>query len=317
MPQFMVLIQDAQADDAQLAPAKTREFIEAHAAYEERLRAANAFLDGERLRPSTEGRRVRHRNGEARVQVGPFAEAPLTGYYLIEAPTLEAAIELADACPRSAGAALDVRPLMKGQIQPDKSSQQGRVFAFGVLGNAPNEAAWVDVMNAIDESSREGLPAARRLGGVRLEAPGKGRGVRNVGGHRTVFDGPFLESKEVIGGLFFLRMDSLDDAVHWASGTAFVKLGAVEIRELWRSLVAPSTTSSAARNPGSWARWCACSAASTPPRRHFKRPCSPPSPPGASTGHLTIPPRGSRPPRRTTHATPPAIAASSTPKPLC
>ena len=235
MAQFMVLLQDARADDAQLAPTLTRDLIEAHAAYERGLRASGAFLDGERLRPSREGRRVRHRDGEARVELGPFAEAPLTGYYVVEAPSLEAAVALAASCPRSPDAALEVRPIMKGQLQPDKSSQPGRVFAFGVLGNATNEAAWVDVMNAIDESSREGFPAARMLGGVRLEAPGKGRGVRNVGGHRTVFDGPFLESKEVIGGVFFLRMDTLEDAVHWAMGAAFVKIGAVEIRELWRS----------------------------------------------------------------------------------
>lgn len=191
MPQFMVLIQDAQADDPQLAPAKTRDFIAAHAAYEQRLRADAAFVDGERLRPSSEGRRVRRRDGEARVELGPFAEAPLTGYYVLEAPSLEGAVAL-------------------------------------------DERAWIGIMDAIDESSREGFPTERMLGGVRLEAPGTGRRVAG-GGHRALFDGPFLESKEVIGGVFFLRMDSLDDAVRWASGAEFVKYGAVEIRELWRS----------------------------------------------------------------------------------
>jgi hypothetical protein len=48
-------------------------------------------------------------------------------------------------------------------------------------------------------------------------------------------DGPFLESKEVIGGLFFLRFASLDEAVEWAGATPFVAHGALEIRELWRS----------------------------------------------------------------------------------
>ena len=52
---------------------------------------------------------------------------------------------------------------------------------------------------------------------------------------RASFDGPFLESKEVIGGLFFLRMPSIEDAVLWASQTPFVSHGALEIRERWRT----------------------------------------------------------------------------------
>jgi hypothetical protein len=52
---------------------------------------------------------------------------------------------------------------------------------------------------------------------------------------RATFDGPFLESKEVIGGLILLRMTSLDEAVRWAGGTRFVVHGTLEIRELWRT----------------------------------------------------------------------------------
>jgi hypothetical protein len=44
-----------------------------------------------------------------------------------------------------------------------------------------------------------------------------------------------LETKEVIGGLFFMRMATLDEAVEWAHESEFVKLGTLEIRELWRS----------------------------------------------------------------------------------
>jgi hypothetical protein len=124
---------------------------------------------------------------------------------------------------------------MKGRHQPDKTSQQGRVFGYAVLGNASNEQGWIDVMDRIDESTQGGFPDDRFLGGVRLEAPGRGRRVASVGGRRAVFDGPFLESKEVIGGLFFMRMASLEEAVDSASRTAFVRHGALEIRELWRS----------------------------------------------------------------------------------
>jgi hypothetical protein len=45
-----------------------------------------------------------------------------------------------------------------------------------------------------------------------------------------------LEAEQVIGGLFFMRMVNLDEAVDWASRSDFVKHGAVEIRELWSYL---------------------------------------------------------------------------------
>jgi hypothetical protein len=52
---------------------------------------------------------------------------------------------------------------------------------------------------------------------------------------RAIFDGPFLESKEVIGGVFLMRMASIDDVVTWALGSRFLANGALEIRELWRT----------------------------------------------------------------------------------
>ena len=235
MPEFMVMILTDEAEESRLAPSETKALVERHSAYERKLRAASAYLDGQRLRPSAEGRRVSARDGQVRVEVGPFAETPLAGYYLVRAENLDAAVELAAACPMSPGSSLDVRPLMKGFLGPEKANQQGRVFAVVVLGSAASEQGWIDVMDRIDEGTRDHFPLDRFLGGVRLHAPGRGRRVTSVGNERAIFDGPFLESKEVIGGLFFMRMSTLEEAVRWASQTEFVKHGAVEIRELWRS----------------------------------------------------------------------------------
>lgn len=235
MAQFMLMILEDEAEERKLAPSETKALVEGHSGYERRLRAVSAYLDGERLRPSCEGRRVGSRDGQPRIDAGPFADKAMSGYYVVEAEGLAAAVRLAEECPMSPGAELEVRPLMKGRLQPDKTSQQGRVFAFAVLGNSPNEQGWIDVMDRIDDSTRDCFPGDRFLGGVRLQAPGRGRRVASAGGRRAVFDGPFLESKEVIGGLFFMRMASLEEAVHWASRSEFVKHGGLEIRELWRS----------------------------------------------------------------------------------
>src|SRR3954447_15765988 len=101
MPDFMVMILANEADEGQLAPSEMKALVEGHSAYERTLRAAAAYLDGERLRPSAEGRRVSVRDGQVRVEAGPFAETPLGGYYLVQAEDLDAAVALAEKCPMS------------------------------------------------------------------------------------------------------------------------------------------------------------------------------------------------------------------------
>jgi hypothetical protein len=104
-----------------------------------------------------------------------------------------------------------------------------------VLGSARTEEAWIGVMDRIDEETRGRFPEAPFLGGLRLEPPRSGRRVATRGERHATFDGPFLESKEVIGGLFVVRMTNIDEAVRWAAETPFVLRGALEIRELWRT----------------------------------------------------------------------------------
>lgn len=230
MPELMVLVVSNEGRDEELTPAQTRDLLEGHASWERELRDASVLVDAERLRPSSEGRRVRARAGEIEVERPPAEEA-LSAYAIVRAEGWEQAQEVARRLPTPPGTVVEVRPVMKRHTRPDKTSQPGRVFAFGVLGSAPNEEAWIEVMDRIDARTRNGFPGERWLGGVRLEAPRSGRRRE----HGALFDGPFLESKEVIGGIFFLRMQSIDEAVAWAATTPFVEEGALEIREVWRS----------------------------------------------------------------------------------
>ncbi len=109
-----------------------------------------------------------------------------------------------------------------------------KIFGFVVFGNAATEDAWVAVMDRIDAETRTGFPGSF-LGGNRLEPPTAGRRVVTRGETRATFDGPFLETKEVIGGFFLLRMTSMDEAVEWAGESRFAVHGTLEIRELWRT----------------------------------------------------------------------------------
>ena len=49
-----------------------------------------------------------------------------------------------------------------------------------------------------------------------LNPAGKGAKVQVKGGRRTVVDGPFAESKELVGGFYIIEVDSQEEAIAWA-----------------------------------------------------------------------------------------------------
>jgi hypothetical protein len=240
LAEYLLMVLEDEEAHASQSPRAMADLIAQRAAYVAELRREGRLEDSARLRPSKEGKRVRRLGGAAgaaRVDDGPFAEEgkALGGYVWVEASSADEAAEIAARCPTLATDAIDVRPLMKGAIQVDKEARPGKIFAFAVLGNTATEAGWVQVMDRIDADSRGRFPETASLGGVRLEPPSRGRRVVTRGERRATFDGPFLESKEVIGGVFFLRMTSLEEAVRWAAQTPFIVHGSLEIRELWRT----------------------------------------------------------------------------------
>jgi hypothetical protein len=233
---LVMTLEDEQAHAAQ-SPKEMSELIETSATYADELRRTGRLQDSGRLHPSKEGKRVRREGDRVEVGDGPFAEEgkALGGYYWVQASSLDEAAELASKAPALPTEEIDVRPVLKGMCPKDKEAKPGKIFACAVLGSTKTEKAWVDAMDRIDEETRGRFPQASFLGGLRLEPPRRGRRIVTRGERRAVFDGPFLESKEVIGGLFFVRMTSIEEAVRWAAETRFVVHGALEIRELWRT----------------------------------------------------------------------------------
>ena len=87
--------------------------LAAYGAYTNAMKEAGVHIGGERLQPSSTATVVRANNGKTSVLNGPYAEIKeqLGGYYLIEAPDLDAAIEWAARCPGAQYGAMEVRPI--------------------------------------------------------------------------------------------------------------------------------------------------------------------------------------------------------------
>ncbi len=56
--------------------------------------------------------------------------------------------------------------------------------------------------------------------------------VRVRGGDRLVMDGPFTETKEVLGGYFLVEAEDLDEAIEWAAKIPGARSGVIEIRSV-------------------------------------------------------------------------------------
>lgn len=92
--------------------------------YNEELHRAGVLIASEGLNPAAGGARIAVRDGRRYVVDGPFAETRelVGGFYLIEVPTLDEAIQWALRCPVGMASAelLDVRPLTgAGDIPPE------------------------------------------------------------------------------------------------------------------------------------------------------------------------------------------------------
>ena len=68
-----------------------------------------------------------------------------------------------------------------------------------------------------------------------LQASSKGKRVRFDGDKRTVIDGPFTETKELIAGFWLWQVRSMDEAVEWLKRAPFGGGTEVEIRRVFET----------------------------------------------------------------------------------
>ena len=84
-------------------------------AYKEELRKSGHHIASDALQPVETATTLRVRDGRLSITDGPFAETKeqLGGYYVIDVPNLDKALEWAARCPSAATGAVEVRPNLK------------------------------------------------------------------------------------------------------------------------------------------------------------------------------------------------------------
>ena len=110
-------------------------------------------------------------------------------------------------------------------------------FMVIVKANKDSEAGVMPTEKMLTEMGKfneELVKAGVMLAGEGLRASSKGARVRFSGGNKTVIDGPFAETKELIAGFWLWQVNSLEEAIEWLKRAPFEDTE-VEIRQVFEA----------------------------------------------------------------------------------
>jgi hypothetical protein len=235
---YMLLVKATKDYEAGVLPDEKT--LSEMAKYTEELVMAGALLAAERLQPSSNGVRVRYAKGKFTVTDGPFVETKelIAGFCLIQARSRDEAIEWAKRVPFQEGE-VEVRPLFEltdfpvdPAEKPDGWREKEEQFRAAPLARKPGTIRYLGLVKADKDTEEgvlpnetflasmgafmeEGVKSGVFLSGEGLLPSSKGARIRYSGSKRLVIDGPFAETKELIGGYAILQFKSKAEAIEW------------------------------------------------------------------------------------------------------
>jgi hypothetical protein len=264
---FMIMVKSNERAEAGVLPTEAE--LAEMGRFNEELVKAGVMLAAEGLQASGKGTRVRIAGGKTTVLDGPFTEAKevIAGYWLLELGSKQEALEWAKRAPFREGE-VEVRPLYEASdFELDPAEQPGgwrdreermreqmeatppprkpgttRFITFLMADEnteaemKPNEKLLTEMGALMEEMARAGAV----LSGEGLRASSKGARVRYAGDRRTVIDGPFTESKELVAGVSVIQVATKAEAIEFArrclqnhmDGTG-IDHGQIEVRQLF------------------------------------------------------------------------------------
>jgi len=111
-------------------------------------------------------------------------------------------------------------------------------FMVIVKANKDSEAGVMPSEQMLSDMGRyneELVKAGVLLGMEGLQPSSKGARVRFSGKQRTVIDGPFSETKELVGGFWLWQVRSKDEAIEWLKRAPFDNNAEVELRQVFEA----------------------------------------------------------------------------------
>jgi hypothetical protein len=113
---------------------------------------------------------------------------------------------------------LSIRPGADRRHHEGQQKESAMRVMVIVKANKDSEAGILpsaELMTAMGKYNEELIKAGVMLAGEGLQPSSKGARVRFSGSKRTVIDGPFAETKELIAGFWLFQVKSMDEAIEW------------------------------------------------------------------------------------------------------
>ena len=266
---FMMIIKSNAKSEAGILPDE--KLLSDMGKYNDELVKSGVLLAGEGLQASSKGARVRLSGKKITVVDGPFTEAKelVAGFWVIQVKSKREAIEWAKRVPGTDGE-IELRQIFElpdfpvsATEKPDGWRAQEQRFRDAADPQAPSPAKPkrkpgttrfmiihknnpateammpgekdLDAMWAIIDAQ---IQAGTLLAAEGLQPSSKGARVRASGTQRTVIDGPFTESKELVAGYSIIQVKSKEEAIAFAMRCVGVTPegvteGEIEVRQVF------------------------------------------------------------------------------------
>ena len=213
------------------------------------LAAQGQFIAASPLHPVATAKSVRVRHGQRLITDGPFVETTeqLGGFYIIDVANLDEAIAIASRLPPAKKGTVEVRPIFKldglpsdqFELEPSDELPAKTKFMFlcyddeAAWNNAGPEAHRAAMMEAVAlthqlDTQRQYITASP------LHPVATATSVRIRHGQRIITDGPFAETREVLGGYYVIFAKDQTEAVEFAAKHSGARVGGVEVREIFK-----------------------------------------------------------------------------------
>lgn len=209
------------------------------------LAAQGKFQTASPLHPVATAITVRVRDGAKQITTGPFAETieQLGGFYILELDNLDEAIAIANRVPPVHKGTVEIRPIRVTDNLPDANLQADiptGMKKFMVLCY-DDEQHWQSVGADVHEAAiQQAVALTQRLdqqgqfiAASPLHPTSTATSVRVRDGRRLITDGPFAETREVLGGYYLILAKDHSEALTFASQHPGIHVGAAEIREVF------------------------------------------------------------------------------------
>lgn len=113
---FMLMLMAEEKVGLAIPPEQMAKFMDEMAAYQQTLEKAGAFVSTAAMQTTDTARTITMQGGQLQVHDGPYAETreQFGGYFIIEAPDMARAVDLAALCPAATWGHIEIRPFNPG-----------------------------------------------------------------------------------------------------------------------------------------------------------------------------------------------------------